>query len=75
MTSKTAELFDAIRIGELARVKSLLDSDPTLSSAKNESGVSAILTSLSSCRSEIRALVRRRETRPTRRSRSRPPTR
>jgi len=53
MTSKTTELFDAIGIGELTRVKCLLDSDPTLSSAKNESGVSAILTSLYSGRSEI----------------------
>lgn len=57
MTSKTTELFDAIRIGELTRVKSLLNSDPTLSSAKNESGVSTVLASVYSGRSEIRDVL------------------
>jgi uncharacterized protein len=51
------EFFGAIRAGELDRVKSLLDSDPALASAKNESGVSAALTSVYSGRKEIRDLL------------------
>jgi uncharacterized protein len=57
MTTKAGELFEAIRSGELSRVKSLLDSDPVLASAKNESGISAILTSVYSGRPEIRDLL------------------
>jgi ankyrin repeat protein len=52
-----AELFDAIRAGELSRVKSLLDSEPALASAKNEKGVSAVLFSIYSGRKEIRDLL------------------
>ncbi|HEY2119052.1 MAG TPA: ankyrin repeat domain-containing protein [Candidatus Acidoferrum sp.] len=52
-----AELFDAIRAGELSRVKSLLDSEPALASAKNEKGVSAVLFSIYSGRTEIRDLL------------------
>jgi hypothetical protein len=51
----TANLFDAIRAGDLTTVKSLLDADPSLASAKNDSGVSAVLMSIyTGCR-EIRS--------------------
>ncbi len=52
-----AELFDAIRQGDLARVQSLLDADASLASAKNESGVSAVLSSVYFGRKEIRDLL------------------
>jgi ankyrin repeat protein len=53
----TANLFDAIRAGDLTTVKSLLDADPSLASAKNDSGVSAVLLSVyTGCR-EIRDLL------------------
>lgn len=51
------DFFAAIRAGELNRVKALLDSDRSLASAKNESGVSAVLTSVYSGRTEIRDLL------------------
>jgi uncharacterized protein len=57
MTSSTTELFDSIRAGDLARVKSLLDADPVLASARNESSVSAVLTAIYSGRHEIRDLL------------------
>jgi uncharacterized protein len=59
MTMKAieTELFDAVRSGELSRVKSLLDSEPSLASARNEFGVSAILTSIYSGRPGIRDLL------------------
>jgi ankyrin repeat protein len=53
----TAELFEAIRTGNLPAVKSLVDSDPSLASAKNDSGVSATLMSLYAGRQEIRDLL------------------
>jgi ankyrin repeat protein len=56
MSAKT-DLFDAIRQGDLGRVQSLLDADPALASAKNESAVSAILSSVYFGRTEIRDLL------------------
>jgi uncharacterized protein len=49
--------FDAIRSGDLTQVRSLLDSDPSLASSKNESGASALLASIYSGRHEIRELL------------------
>lgn len=53
----TAELFEAIRSGNTFGVSSLLDADPSLASAKNDSGVSAILMSVYTGRREIRDLL------------------
>lgn len=53
----TADLFEAIRTGNLAAVQSLLDRDPSLASAKNESGASAVLLSVYSGRTAIRDLL------------------
>lgn len=47
------ELFDAIRTGNSAAVKMLLDADHSLASAKNDSGVSAVLMSMYNGRREI----------------------
>jgi ankyrin repeat protein len=47
-------LFDAIRAGDLPQVKSLIEADPALASAKNESGASALLMSIYLGRCEIR---------------------
>jgi len=55
--SDTKAFFDAIRAGDLAQVTSLLDADPALASAKNETGVSAILTAIYSGRGPIRDLL------------------
>lgn len=54
--SNTA-LFEAIRAGNSASVLSMLTSDPSLASAKNDSGVSAVLMSAYSGRHEIRDLL------------------
>jgi uncharacterized protein len=51
------ELFDAIRQGDLARIQSLIDADSSLVSAKNESGVSAVLSSVYFGRRDIRDLL------------------
>ena len=53
----TANFFDAIRAGNLAAVQTLLDADPSLASAKNDSGVSAVLMSIYTGRREIRDLL------------------
>jgi uncharacterized protein len=53
----SAELFEAIRVGNPPRVKSLLDSDPSLAFAKNDSGVSAVLMSVYTGQYEIRDLL------------------
>ncbi|MGB7731507.1 MAG: ankyrin repeat domain-containing protein [Candidatus Acidiferrum sp.] len=53
----TAALFEAIRTGNSAAVTALLDSDASLASAKNDSGVSAVLMSVYSGRREIRDLL------------------
>jgi len=52
-----AGLFDAIRSGDLAAIQSLLDADPSVASAKNDSGVSAVLMSVYTGRREIRDLL------------------
>ncbi|HEY4978434.1 MAG TPA: ankyrin repeat domain-containing protein [Candidatus Acidoferrum sp.] len=57
MSATPTEFFDAIRGGELNRVQSLLDVDPALASAKNENGVSAVMTAVYSGRHEIRDLL------------------
>lgn len=49
--------FEVIRAGDLAQVKSLLAADPSLASAKNDSGISAVLFSVYSGRREIRDLL------------------
>jgi len=51
------DFFALIRSGELDRVRFLLGADPSLASAKNQAGVSAILTSVYSGRKEIRDLL------------------
>jgi ankyrin repeat protein len=55
--SAASELFDAIRQGDLGRVTSLITADASLASAKNESGVSAVLASTYFGRKEIRDLL------------------
>lgn len=52
--SEQKALFEAIRSGDLATVKSLVGSDASLASARNDSGVSAVLTSVYMGRGEIR---------------------
>jgi len=52
-----AELFDAIRNGNATQVRSLLDAHPSLASAKNESGISAVLMSIYSGQRECRDLL------------------
>jgi len=49
--------FDAIRAGDLAQVRSLLDADSSLASVRNESGASALLMSIYTGRGEIRELL------------------
>jgi ankyrin repeat protein len=46
--------FEAIRSGDLAAVKSHVESDSSLASARNDSGVSAVLTAVYTGRTEIR---------------------
>jgi len=53
----TRLLFDAIRSGDFAQVRSLLSADPSLASARNESGASALLFSIYTGRHEIRNLL------------------
>jgi uncharacterized protein len=52
--SENKAFFEAIRSGDLAAVKSLVAADAPLSSARNEAGVSAVLTAVYMGRSEIR---------------------
>lgn len=47
-------LFDAIRAGDLAAVKSFVEADASLASARNDSGVSGVLTAVYMGRAEIR---------------------
>ena len=47
-------LFEAIRNGDVGAVRSLVAADPSLASAKNASGVSAVLFSVYTGRREIR---------------------
>ena len=53
----SAALFEAIRAGDLSVVKSLLNTDNSLASAKNDSGVSAVLMSVYTGKKEIRDLL------------------
>ena len=50
-------LFDAIRAGDPAQVRRLLEADPSLATARNESGASALLLSIYAGRQEIRELL------------------
>jgi ankyrin repeat protein len=54
------EFFDAIRAGDSAKVRNLLDADPEIASAKDANGVSAVLTSIYTGRQEIRDLLLQR---------------
>jgi len=49
--------FDAIRSGNLDTFKSLLEADPSLASAKDNSGVSPVLMSIYTGRREVRDLL------------------
>lgn len=46
--------FDAVRSGDFAQVRTLLDADPSLASSRNESGASPLLMSIYTGRREIR---------------------
>jgi uncharacterized protein len=52
--SENKAFFEAIRAGDLAAVKSLVGADASLASARNDSGVSGILTAVYMGRGEIR---------------------
>lgn len=52
--SEQKALFEAIRSGDFAAVKSLVSSDLSLASAKNDVGVSVVLTAVYMGRTEIR---------------------
>jgi uncharacterized protein len=52
-----AEFFEAIRAGDAAAVRSQLDANPSLASAKNDSGISAVLMSVYTGRLEMRDLL------------------
>lgn len=43
MASSERELFDAISRGDVERVQTMLDADPSLASARDEEGVSALM--------------------------------
>lgn len=55
--SDTKAFFDAIRAGELSKVESHLQADPSLASAKDGSGASAVLAATYSGRREIRDVL------------------
>ena len=52
--SENKAFFEAIRSGDLAAVKSLVGADASLASARNDTGVSGVLTAVYMGRSEIR---------------------
>jgi uncharacterized protein len=52
--SEHKAFFEAIRSGDLAAVKSLVGTDASLASARNDSGVSGVLTAVYMGRGEIR---------------------
>jgi uncharacterized protein len=52
--SEQTPFFEAIRAGDLAAVKSLVAADLSLASARNDSGVSGVLTAVYMGRAEIR---------------------
>jgi len=49
--------FDSVRSGDLSQLASLLDADPSLLSARNESGASAFLMSIYFGRRDVRDLL------------------
>jgi uncharacterized protein len=51
--STSSELFEAIKAGDLAAVRSLLQAEPALGQARHESGVSAVLMAAYYRRSDI----------------------
>jgi ankyrin repeat protein len=51
------ELFDAIRAGDTARVAALLDADPSLAGARDDSGVPALAVARYSGKSDIAQLL------------------
>ncbi len=55
--SETQLFFDAIRAGDLAAVRALLDQDPALLTAKNEQSQSAVLFSIYNRQKEVRDLL------------------
>lgn len=55
--ANTKEFFNAVQTGDLATVKSLLDADPSLASACNQQGQSAILVAIYHRRAEVRELL------------------
>jgi ankyrin repeat protein len=52
--SEQKALFEAIRSGDLAAVKSLVEGDASLASARSDAGVSGVLTAVYMGRNEIR---------------------
>ncbi len=52
--SENKAFFEAIRSGDVAAVKSLVGADASLASARNDAGVSGVLTAVYMGRSEIR---------------------
>lgn len=55
--SDSKPLFDAIRAGDLDKVRDLLDADPSLAGSSNEAGISPVLASVYSGRAPIRELL------------------
>jgi ankyrin repeat protein len=53
----TKAFFEAVRSGDLAQVRSLLDADPSLASARNESGASPLLLSIYTGQPGVRDLL------------------
>src|SRR5947208_3352296 len=51
------ELFDAIRAGDAARVSALLDGDPSLAGARDDSGVPALAVARYNGKTEIAELL------------------
>jgi uncharacterized protein len=55
--SPAVGFFDAIITGDIARIEALLEADPGLASAKDEKGVSAVLTAIYRNQREIRDML------------------
>ncbi len=55
--TKVDSFFDAIRNGDEVRVKALLDTDPSLASAKNNNNISAVLMSAYMGRRDLSKLL------------------
>jgi ankyrin repeat protein len=55
--SRTKEFFEAVAKGGTATVKALLDAEPSLATAKNEQGQSALLAAAYNQRRDIRDLL------------------